>query len=58
MTAAQVMELRGELEAIVESAIERFRGQTGPDVRRVSLRAEIFDLPQADSRRYSPEEGS
>ncbi|PVE92141.1 helix-turn-helix domain-containing protein [Microbacterium sp. TPD7012] len=58
MTAAQVMELRGELEAIVESAIERFRGQTGPDVRRVSLRAEIFDLPQADSRRNIPEEGS
>ncbi|MBO9627708.1 MAG: helix-turn-helix transcriptional regulator [Microbacterium sp.] len=45
MTAAQVMELREELEALVESAIERFRGQSGPDVRRVSLRAEIFDLP-------------
>ncbi len=45
MTAAQVMELREELEALVESAIERYRGQTGPDVRRVSLRAEVFDLP-------------
>ncbi|WP_217184258.1 transcriptional regulator [Streptomyces sp. AC495_CC817] len=45
MTPAQVMELRAELEALTESAILRFRGQTGPDVRRVSLRAEIFDLP-------------
>ena len=58
MTAAQVTELRGELEALVERAITRFRGQTGPDVRRVSMRAEIFDLPKAADRRNSPEEGS
>lgn len=58
MTAAQVAELRGELEALVESAIERFRGQVGPDVRRVSLRAEIFDLPKANIRRNSSQEGS
>lgn len=58
MTAAQLMELRGEIEALVESAIERFRGQAGPDVRRVSLRAEIFDLPKAPSRSASPEEES
>ncbi|WP_435745529.1 ArsR/SmtB family transcription factor [Microbacterium sp. PMB16] len=58
MTAAQTMALREELEALVESAIKRFRGQTGPDVRRVSLRAEIFDLPTANSRTTSPEEGS
>lgn len=51
MTAAQVMELREELEALVESAIERYRGQTGPDVRRVSLRAEVFDLPIQAARR-------
>lgn len=50
MTPAQVMDLRGEIEALVESAIERFRGQTGPDVRRVSLRAEIFDLPTQAAR--------
>lgn len=56
MTAAQVMALREELEAVVEGAIRRFRGQTGPDVRRVSLRAEIFDLPTGSIRRTSPEE--
>lgn len=47
MTPAQVMSLRQEVEALVESAIKRFRGQTGPDVRRVSLRTDIFDLPVA-----------
>lgn len=58
MTAAQVLEFRQELDALVESAIQRFRGQTGPDVRRVSLRAEIFDLPTTDKRLTSPEEES
>ena len=45
MTPEQVTSLREELETIVEQAMERYRGQTGPDVRRVSLRTEIFDLP-------------
>ncbi|MFV3577890.1 hypothetical protein ACNJFI_21500, partial [Mycobacterium tuberculosis] len=45
MTPEQAMALRAELEETVERAIERYRGQTGPDVRRVSVRAEIFDLP-------------
>ncbi|WP_309102572.1 helix-turn-helix domain-containing protein [Microbacterium sp.] len=45
MTATQVAQLREELNALVDSAIARFRGQTGPDVRRISLRTEIFDLP-------------
>jgi DNA-binding transcriptional ArsR family regulator len=57
MTAAQLMELRGEIETLVDSAIERFRGQVGPDVRRVSLRAEIFDLPKMKTRQNRPEEG-
>ena len=58
MTAAQVRELREEIEAFLESAISRFRGQTGPDVRRVSLRTDIFDLPKISTRQNSPEEGS
>lgn len=56
MTAAQMRELRGEIEALIESAIERFRGQSGPDVRRVSMRAEIFDLPRVPNRALDPEE--
>jgi DNA-binding transcriptional ArsR family regulator len=44
LTPEQASALRDELEAIVERSIERYRGQTGPDVRRVSLRTELFDL--------------
>lgn len=56
MTAAQALELRAEIEALVGSAIERFRGQTGPDVRRVSLRADIFDLPAVPGRQQDAQE--
>jgi DNA-binding transcriptional ArsR family regulator len=45
ITPAQAMALREELQATIEAAIERYRGQVGPDVRRVSVRAELFDLP-------------
>ena len=45
MTPAQMEEVKSELMAVVDSAAERYRGQTGPDVRRVSMRTEIFDLP-------------
>lgn len=45
MTPAQVMALRDELTAVIDAAVEKHRGQTGPDVRRVTLRAELFDLP-------------
>lgn len=52
MTAPQVEELKTELMGVVEGAIARYRGQTGPGVRRVSLRADIFDIP--DATRTSP----
>ena len=61
ITAAQAQELRSELEAVIERAIARHRGQTGPDVRRVSVRAELFDLPTppaASSRAAGAEEPS
>ena len=45
MTPSQMAGLKDELMAVVDSAVERFRGQSGPDVRRVSLRTELFDLP-------------
>lgn len=57
MTAAQVAELRAELNALVDSAIARYRGQSGPDVRRVSLRTEIFDLPTATKTKTATESG-
>ncbi len=46
LTATQMRELREELTAVVDAVIDRYRGQgITPDTRRVSLRAEIFDLP-------------
>jgi DNA-binding transcriptional ArsR family regulator len=45
MTVDQVESLKAELSAVIDGAVERYRDQTGPDVRRVSLRAEVFDLP-------------
>jgi hypothetical protein len=47
ITASQMEELRAELSGVVDAAIERYRGQSGPDVRRVTLRAELFDMPTA-----------
>jgi DNA-binding transcriptional ArsR family regulator len=45
ITAAQMAEVKEELRAVVDRAVERYRGQGGPEVRRVALRAELFDLP-------------
>ncbi|MGN8027722.1 ArsR/SmtB family transcription factor [Microbacterium sp. 22242] len=50
MTAAQVQELAREIDAVVDTAVQRYRGQTGPDVRRVTIRADLFDLPDAAAR--------
>ena len=45
LTAAQMDEVKEQLMAVIEDAAERFRGQTGSDVRRVTLRTDLFDLP-------------
>lgn len=51
LTPEQMIELKDELIAVVDAAVERYDGQEGMDgTRRVSLRAEIFDLPTADRR--------
>lgn len=45
VTAEQMGEIRDEIRDVVDRVIERYRGQTGPGIRRVALRAELFDLP-------------
>ncbi|PKI93168.1 transcriptional regulator [Actinomycetales bacterium SN12] len=51
ITPGQMAELRQELTAVVDAAVERYRGQESlPGTRRVSLRADVFDLPTANSR--------
>ncbi|WP_460795066.1 ArsR/SmtB family transcription factor [Microbacterium sp. GXF0217] len=47
MTPGQMEDLKAELMAVVDAAVDRYRGQTGPDVRRVSMRTELFDLPES-----------
>lgn len=57
LTPAQMSELRDEISALVDAAMERYRGQEElPGTRRVSLRAELFDLPTAPSRPVASEE--
>lgn len=47
----QMAELTDQLSAVVDAAVERYSGQEGlPGTRRVSLRAEIFDLPATGGR--------
>ncbi|WP_336646147.1 helix-turn-helix domain-containing protein [Microbacterium sp. USHLN186] len=51
ITPEQMTELKNELSAVVDAAIERYRGQDSqPGTRRVTLRAEVFDLPAAPRR--------
>ena len=45
LTATQMEEVKAELSDVVDRVVDRYRGQTGPHTRRVSLRAELFDLP-------------
>lgn len=45
LTVAQMTELKTELTDVVDRVIERYRGQSGLDTRRVTLRTELFDLP-------------
>ena len=57
VTPEQMAELKQELTAVVDAAVERYRGQESlPGTRRVSLRAEVFDLPAASSRGITNQE--
>lgn len=44
LTVEQMAELKAELSGVVDQIIARYKGQTGPGRRRVTLRAELFDL--------------
>lgn len=49
ITAEQMLALRDEVMRVIDEARDRYRGQTGPGVRRVAVRAELFDLPVGPS---------
>jgi len=50
LTPAQAAELVDRISAIVTETVERYRDQQGPDVRRFSVRNDIFPLPTGDPR--------
>ncbi len=46
LTPAQAKELAAKIMALVDEAVETHRDQTGDDVRPVTIRADLFPLPQ------------
>ncbi|MET2012516.1 helix-turn-helix domain-containing protein [Microbacterium chocolatum] len=46
MTPAQTALLRGRIMALIDDAVDTYRHQTGEDVRPVTIRADIFPLPE------------
>lgn len=49
MTAAQTKDLTDKIQSVIDAAADAYRGQTGDDVRHVSVRADIFPLTQHDT---------
>lgn len=49
MTAEQLRELASRFDELLRDAAERFRDQRGPDVRTVTLRADMFPISAADA---------
>ncbi|MDT0157460.1 helix-turn-helix domain-containing protein [Microbacterium sp. ARD32] len=59
LTPEQMASVRDQLQEVLDSAAERFHGQEDmPGTRRVSMRAEIFDLVDGPDRHHSAQEES
>lgn len=59
LTPEQMVEVRDQLKAVIDLAHERYSDQEGgPNTRRVSLRSEIFDLPNGADHPEPPKEAS
>ncbi|MGW8483494.1 winged helix-turn-helix domain-containing protein [Microbacterium sp. NPDC055903] len=51
LTPEQMVAVRDELKAVLDNAVEKYSGQVGePGTRRISMRMEIFDLPDGPDR--------
>lgn len=53
MTAEQTTDLIRRIESVIDEAVETYRGQKGEDVRRVSVRADIFPLKNLTNKKES-----
>ena len=45
LTPEQSKELSLKIMALIDDAVDRYRNQTGEDVRPVTIRADLFPLP-------------
>lgn len=46
LTPAQSAELTRKIMALIDEAVDNYRNQTGDDVRPVTIRADVFPLPE------------
>jgi DNA-binding transcriptional ArsR family regulator len=46
LTPEQSKELSAKIMALIDEAVDRYRTQTGEDVRPVTIRADVFPLPE------------
>ncbi|MDQ0641876.1 ArsR/SmtB family transcription factor [Microbacterium murale] len=51
MTAEQTIDLIKRIEAVIDEAAVRYRGQKGEGVRRVSVRADVFPLKNLSNKK-------
>lgn len=50
LTPAQSKELTTKIMALIDEAVDKYRDQTGDDVRPVTIRADVFPLPGLGGR--------
>jgi DNA-binding transcriptional ArsR family regulator len=50
LTPEQSKELSANIMALIDDAVDRYRTQTGEDVRPVTIRADVFPLPELGGR--------
>lgn len=51
LTPAQTHDLSRKVQALLDQTVEKYRDQQGDDVRPVSMRADIFPLPEEGLRK-------
>lgn len=50
LTPEQTKELSSKIMALIDDAVDTYRNQTGEDVRPVTIRADVFPLPELGGR--------
>jgi len=48
LTAAQLADVSARIAAVIDETVDRYRDQSGEDVRPVTIRADLFPLAEGD----------